>query len=280
MSKYLNRTLLAAMVIGMAYRSEAVESATGASAAPTPAAATAVDAAAPVAPTTLSAEEQAKVDASAAEAKANLHTAIKAKFNNLVDIKETNFHFRKVTDEKTKIVTKRPTISLPIPVPSVEGVVEIFNAGGKGLELLMEAVASVIMEQAREYINEHDPVNEANFPFEKMSWEVIANLPKAERRGGGISKEVWEEFAKDYVEVMPAVTGKTKEQVELAAKVFVAKFAGATTNKPVLKVLQGQLALYAQNTTQGEQFAACIEFLSDKLEKLLSTDETNLLLAL
>lgn len=275
MSKYLNRSLAMAIAYGMAYRSEAVEGATGA-AAPTsdPVPAT------PVAPVALTAEEQAKVVAATAAAKEELHTAIKLKFNNLVDIKETNFHFRKVTDEKTKIVTKRPTISLPIPVPSAEGIVEIFNAGGKGLELLMEAVAAVVLDQAREYINEHDPVNEANFPFEKMSWEVIANLPKAERRGGGISKEVWEEFAKDYVEVMPAVTGKTKEQVELAAKVFVMKFAGATTNKPVLKVLQGQLAMYAANTTQGEQFAACIEFLSDKLEKLLSTDETNLLLAL
>lgn len=276
--KQLNRTLLAAMLMGMAYRSEAVEGATGASAAPDTGAAETP--ATPVAPVVLTAEEQAKATAAKEAAKEELHTAIKLKFNNLVDIKETNFHFRKVTDEKTKIVTKRPTISLPIPVPSAEGIVEIFNAGGKGLELLMEAVAAVVLDQAREYINEHDPVNEANFPFEKMSWEVIANLPKAERRGGGISKEVWEEFAKDYVEVMPAVTGKTKEQVELAAKVFVMKFAGATTNKPVLKVLQGQLAMYAANTTQGEQFAACIEFLSDKLEKLLSTDETNLLLAL
>ena len=79
---------------------------------------------------------------------------------------------------------------------------------------------------------------------------------------------------------MPAVTGKSKESVALAAKVFATKFAGSTTNKPVLKLLQGYLTQYTNATTQGEQFAPCIEFLSNKLDKLLSTDETNLLLAL
>lgn len=281
--KHISRITLAMLACGMMYRNEAAEGATGASA-PTPTIDAPETAASTTAGNVVAGDSKpaptAEEIAAAAEAKVQLHNEIKLKFNNLVDIKETNFHFRKVTDEKTKIVTKRPTVSLPIPVPSAEGIVEIFNGGGKGLELLMEAVAAVVMDQAREYINEHDPVNEANFPFERMSWEFIANLPKAERRGGGISKEVWEEFGKDYIEVMPAVTGKTAAQVELAAKVFVMKFAGATTNKPVLKVLQGQLAMYAANTTQGEQFAQCIEFLSDKLEKLLSTDETNLLLAL
>lgn len=218
--------------------------------------------------------------AAAEVAKTQLHTAIKASFNNLVDIRETNFHFRKVKDANTGLETKRPTVVLPIPVPSVEGIIAILEAGGKGLDLLLEAAGSVILDQAREYINEHEDVNEANFPFANMAWDFIANLPKAERRGGGISKEIWEDFSKDYVEVMPAVTGKKKESVELAAKVFVTKFAGSTTNKPVLKLLQAQLAMYAGATTQGEQFAPCIEFLSNKLDKLINTDETNLLLSL
>lgn len=234
----------------------------------------------------LTAEQKAELEA----ARLKRLEEIKAKFNNLVDIKETNFHFRKVQNEVKdpetgkvtgKIETKRPTVALPVPVPSLEGIIEILGAGeGKGVDLLLEAVAAVILEQAREYINDNEGVNEANFPYEKLSWDYIANLPKAERRGGGISKEVWEDFANDYVAVMPAITGKKEESVKLAAKVFVTKFAGNTTNKPVLRLLRDQLALYANNTTQGEQFAPCIEFLNDKLEKLLNTDETNLLLAL
>lgn len=213
---------------------------------------------------------------------------IKANFNNEVDVKETNFFFRKVKNEvkdpetgKVNVVeTKRPTVTLPIPVPSVEGIVSILQAGGKQLDLLLEAVANVVIEQARDYVNDHEEVNATNFPFEMLGWEKIANLPKAERRGGGISKELWDDFEKDYVEIMPGLTGKKKEAVEMAAKVFKTKFAGAQTNKPVLKLLEGQLTIYASNTTQGEQVLPCIEFLQQKLEKLLNTDETNLLLAL
>lgn len=258
------------------FRTEAVEGDTGAGAPPV----TPNDA------PKLTPEQEAEL---AAARHARLEE-IKAKFNNLVDIKETNFHFRKVQNEikdpETGKVTgtfetKRPTVVLPVPVPSLEGIIEILGAGeGKGVDLLLEAVASVILEQAREYINENEGVNEANFPYERLAWDFIANLPKAERRGGGISKEVWEDFAKDYVAIMPAVTGKSKESVELAAKVFVTKFAGQTTNKPVLKLLQGYLTQYASATTQGEQFVPCIEFLSNKLDKLINTDETNLLLAL
>lgn len=237
----------------------------------------------------LTPEAQAAKDAKDAADKAAHFAAIKSKFNDLVDIRETNFSFRTVKNDvvdketgvKSVIETKRPTVSIPVPVPSIEGIIEIISKGpGKEVDLLIEAVTSVILEQAREYINENESVSADNFPYEMLSWETIANLPKAERRGGGISKELWEDFAKDYVEVMPAVTGKKKESVEMAAKVFVAKFAGATTNKPVLKLLQQQLALYATNTTQGEQLAPCIEFLMNKVEKLLNTDETNLLLAL
>lgn len=213
--------------------------------------------------------------------------AIKANFNNLVDVKETNFFFRKVTNEVknpdgtvSKVETKRPTVTIPLPIPSVEGIVEILQAGGKQLDLLLEAVAGVVIEQAREKVNENESINADNFPYADLAWEKIANLPKAERRGGGISKELWDDFEADYVAIMPALTGKKKEAVEMAAKVFKTKFAGATTNKPVLKLLEGQLALYAANTTQGETTLPCIEFLQGKLEKLLNTDETNLLLAL
>lgn len=233
-------------------------------------------------------EQIAAETKAAEEVKEAKHLEIKANFNNLVDIKETNFHFRKVTNEVkdpetnkvSKIETKRPTVAIPVPVPSVEGIIEIIQAGGKGLDLLLEAAASVVLEQAREYINETLTVNENNFPYTMLNWETIANLPKAERRGGGISKEVWEAFQEDYIAVMPAVTGKTVDQVTAAAKVFVLKFAGATTNKPVLKVLQDQLAIYTSSTTQAEQFTPCIEFLINKLDKLINTDETNLLLSL
>lgn len=229
----------------------------------------------------LSAEDKAKLEAAAAAAKEQLHTGIKAQFNNLVDISDTAFHFRKITDPDTKIETKRATVNIPVPAPSVEGIINILeNGGDKQIALLMEAVRDKILEQARDIINENESINENNFPYEKLSWETIANLPKAERRGGGIPKEMWDEFAKDYVAIMPALTGKKAEAVELAAKVFTSKFVNSKTNKPVLKLLQQQLAIYINNTTAAEQFTPVLDWLTSKLETLINTDETNLLLNL
>lgn len=218
--------------------------------------------------------------AAAEVAKEALHTKIKANFNNLVDVTDTAFHFRKVKDPETKLETKRATVNIPVPAPSIEGIVDIIEKGGKGLDLIVEAIRDKILEQARELINEDEKLNEDNFPYEKLSWEFIANLPKAERRGGGIPKELWEEFSADYVKIMPGLTGKAEENVKMAAKVFVTKFANAKTNKPVLKLLRDQLTIYTNNTTQGENLSPVIDWLDSKLDTLIKTDETNLLNAL
>lgn len=282
----IHRASIIAIAVGMAFRDEAVEGQTGASApaavavAPTTDGATVAVATPATAPAAETPEQVAAAAAVAAAENEKLHTTIKANFDNKVDVQDTNFHFRKVKDPETKLETKRPTVTIPVPAPSVEGLIAIIEAGGKSLDLLLEAVRDKVLEQAREYINDNEGVSAANFPYEKLGWDFIANLPKAERRGGGIAKELWDDFAKDYVEIMPALTGKTKESVELAAKVFVSKFANAKTNKPVLKLLEQQLGIYINATTQGEQFAPVVEWLSNKLDTLINTDETSLLLNL
>ena len=267
--------LLAAMIGASLFQSNPEAQASGTAATPAvPVPATTDTATGLPVPT---AEQIAATEAANAAQLAALHTTIKANFDNKVDVLDTNFHFRKVKDPETKIETKRATVQIPVPAPSVEGVIAIIEAGGKGLDLLLEAVRDKVLEQAREYINETETVTADNFPYANLSWEAIANLPKAERRGGGIAKELWDDFAKDYIEIMPALTGKPKESVELAAKVFVSKFANAKTNKPVLKLLEQQLSIYTNATTQGEQLVPVLEWLSNKLDTLIKTDETNLL---
>lgn len=205
------------------------------------------------------------------------HKAIIANFDNKVDVKDFKFHFKKMKDEATGLESKRPTVELSLPVPSVEGIVSILEAGGKELELLQEAVASIIIDRAREILNDKEDITQENFPLSELSWAVIATLPRAERRGGGISKEVWEEFAKDYVAVMPGITGKTAEQVGNAAKIFLNKFNAVKTNKPVLKKLKEQLSLYASNSSNAETYGEAITFLSEKADNLINMDESILL---
>jgi hypothetical protein len=203
---------------------------------------------------------------------------IVANFNKFVDEKEVKFAFRTVKDNETGLETKRATIETKIPVPSVEGIIAILEAGGKQLELLQEAVADVIYQRARELLADDEKLTDV--PLEALAWEVIANLPKAERKGRGIPKETWEDFSKDYIAVMPGVTGKTAEQVGNAAKILLNKFQAVKTNKPVIKLLQAQLAVYLNSSPNAESFLECVEFLSNKADSLMAIDEASLLEAL
>jgi hypothetical protein len=192
---------------------------------------------------------------------------IQANFDNKVDFKDVKFSFRTIKDEATGLETKRPTIETKIPVPSVEGIIAILEAGGKQLELLQEAVSDIVFQRAREILADDEKLTE--LPIDQLGWEVIANLPQAERKGRGIPKEVWEEFSKDYI-----------EQVGNAAKILLNKFAQVKTNKPVVNLLKGQLALYLNSSPNAEQFQGCVEFLINKADTLLQQDEAALLAAL
>lgn len=203
---------------------------------------------------------------------------INAAYNKFLDEKEVKFSFRTVKDEATGLESKRPTIEQKIPVPSVEGIIAILEAGGKQLELLLDTVADVIYGRAREVLADDEKLTEV--PLDQLTWEIIANLPKAERKGRGIPKDVWEDFSKDYIAVMPSVTGKTAEQVGNAAKILLNKFAQVKTNKPVINLLKGQLALYLNSSPNAESYSECVEFLVNKADTLLAADEAALLDAL
>jgi hypothetical protein len=229
-----------------------------------------------VATATTTAEQTA---AELAEVKAALHKTIVARFNNLVDVKEFKFSFK--TDKETSF--KRPTVELALPVLSVEGIVDILQNGEerpKELELLLEVLSDAIYAQARTIVNDDEKISQDNFPLDKVNWAFIANMPKAERRGGGIAKETWDEFSADYLAVMPQATGKSAEQVGLAAKLMVKRFADVKTQKPVIQKLLDQLGIYATNSPNAEQYTEVIEFLTKKGEALLNISEEELLAAL
>lgn len=212
-----------------------------------------------------------------AETISPIPTRINPNFDNKVDVQEVNFSFRKVTDEKTGTDYKRPTIALTIPKPSVEGLVAIIEVGGKGLELLLEAAADVVIMRARNIINDDEGITSESFPYEELMWGKIAALPPAEKRGGGIPKETWEEFIKDYIAVMPALTGKTVERVENAARNFANKFAAVKTNKKVLDLLVDQIGIYSNGSPNAENYIECINFLTEKADKLMNMSEEEML---
>lgn len=235
----------------------------------------------PVGPT---AEEKKAAKEAADKKMAEALANVRAKFNANVDVKPVKFSFKTVdlVDDKDNKIgeKKRPTVEIPVPVLSVEGVLNVLNEGldeqgnpKNSLKLLLEALEDVVIGRAREIINEKEDISADNFPYEALNWDAIANLPRAERRGGGIGKDVWEAMVKDYAAVMPAVTGKSADTIEKHTKIFLLKLQPVKTNKPALKLLKDQLTLYINNTTQAEEFAECVEFLTNKADDLMKMDE-------
>jgi hypothetical protein len=202
---------------------------------------------------------------------------IKVNFDFDVNVKDVMFNFKKSKDKLTGIEVERKPVALAVPYVSVEGIVAILEAGGKGLELLQDAIETVINAQARELLFDDTSLTAATFPVDKLSWEHIANIPKVQRRGGGIPKEVWEAFTTDYTTVMPEATGKTLEQVANMAKILGGKLAAVRTNEPVLQLCVEQLAIYAEKSEAAEEYQECIDFLVNKADTFLNVSSEELL---
>ena len=201
-------------------------------------------------------------------------TQVHANYDNTVEAKDFSFHFK-----KDKLGNKRPSVELKLPVPSVQGIITILEKGGKGLELLQEAVSDVIRSQAASIVSDNETISQATFPVDQISWDFIANMPKADRRQSSIASEVWEAFAKDYIEVMQSVTGKSVDAVTNATIVFLKKFSIVKTNKDVLKKLKEQLGLYMENSRNAEQFTEILELLISKADAYLTANDVELLVA-
>lgn len=203
-------------------------------------------------------------------------TPIIVNFDNKLDYKSAKFNFREVADKETGVKTKRQSVELDkLPVPSVEGIIAILETGGKALDLLLEAVENVIIQRARDVINESETVTTDNFPYAQVDWNIIANLEKEDRRSG-ISKETWEDFAVDYVDVMPSVSGTSKEQCANAAKIFVGKFTSIKSKKDVIAKLKLRLSMYAEHSPRAAEFAEVIDLLLKKADKLIQAKEESL----
>lgn len=200
-------------------------------------------------------------------------TEVTANFDKTVDQKDFTFHFK-----KDKLGNKRPSVELKLPVPSVEGIVAILEKGGKELELLQDAIYDVIRGQAAGIVSDDEKISQATFPVAQILWSAIANMPKADRRSSAIDATVWEAFAKDYIETMPSVTGKSVEAVTNATVVYLKKFSIVKTNKDVISKLKDQLALYLEHSKNAEQFAEILDLLTSKADSYLNANDTELLI--
>lgn len=188
--------------------------------------------------------------------------------------KEVKFNFRK----NAELGTKRPSVTLALKVLTLEGLVDILEGGDeKEIALVLETLQAPILTEARNQVDENESITGETIDHTKLTWNYISNLEPAARRGGGIPKETWEAFVADYIEVMPAVTGKTADQVTRAASLLGNKLSSVKGNKPVLGFLRQALDLYFTATNKTEEFVECYEFLVNKADALLKASDEELL---
>ena len=199
---------------------------------------------------------------------------ISPNFDKFVDAKEFNFRFK-----KDKMGMQRQAVKLSVGVPSVEGIVQILEAGGKGLELLQEALYDTIQSALRPWVADTDNASQDTIDLSKFTWDAIANQPREDRRSATISEESWKGFAADYIAVMPSVSGKTAAQVGNAVEVYTRKLTPVKTNKPVLQALQVQLSLYIEHSPNAAEYEDVLEFLLRRIENYLKADDVEALVA-
>lgn len=197
---------------------------------------------------------------------------------------ETSINFRtvKTKNEQGEVVeTKRESIKLHVPVPSFEDVIQIISAGTaesateiqkNNLQLLQDSLFNTVYEVAVSLAKENTSLTSANFPFEELDWEKIANAPEAERKSRGISKEEWADFAEDYLASMPAITGKDESRIQRAVAVLLNKFAPIKADKKSIAVVRDQLVVYAEKAPNAANYFKVIEFLVKKADALLEAE--------
>ncbi len=197
-------------------------------------------------------------------------------------IKEMKFGFRTIKDEKSGTESKREAVEVKLPVLNFNGIVEILKGanteeGKKKFELLESALQDVYAGAIKDFLADNPSITSKNFPYEQFTWDALANQPESERRGRGIAKEVWEDFIKSYVAVMPGLTGKTVANIEKQAAILAQKLNPLKNHEDKEKILPNfkqALTIYMNGAgADAETFAPCVAFLTEKCDKILSADK-------
>lgn len=193
---------------------------------------------------------------------------------SLVKQIENTYSFR----QNKETGQKRESVVLKLNVLTAAGIITALQSGDeKVVNLIEDQIAGLVISQVRGFVEADEAYDQAkaDADAEKFTIGFIANLPKAERNVVG--KEALEQFAKDYIAVMPGVTGKEVERVTAAAGLFVEKFKRCAGDDAVLQILQEQLSIFVENAGEEviERNSLALNYLSQKLGDLLSVKVTS-----
>ena len=103
--------------------------------------------------------------------------------------REFKFSFKKQTiKDELGIEQKRPPVTLTVPIPTFEGLVDIISKDQKAVQFILDLAEEAIKDQIRVQLSDEDkPVNrQEDLDLWKLSISFIAKMPKSERSGCGI----------------------------------------------------------------------------------------------
>lgn len=203
------------------------------------------------------------------------------------------FHFRKekIKDNEGKEIEvfKLPSATIPLPVPTVEQVKEIFNAPSTGddnraseQKFVLDLIFDAYYSQAREQINNfrEDKPREAVTPdvldYSKLTINALANMPASER-GSKVSDEDMEAFLKDYVAIMPTASNKDANKIKAQADILERGLRSVKTDKKVLDVMNKLLTLWAASTQNLEEHQEVYDMLTGRIKKWMAAEPKNVL---
>lgn len=195
--------------------------------------------------------------------------------NLLTTDREYKFSFKKqMVKDELGMEIKRPPVTLNVPVPTFNGLVDALD-NEKVASFVLDLVEEAIKDQVRSQLSDEEkPVNrQEDLDISKLTLQYIANMPKSERTGGGISKDTWADWEKDYIEAMAPI--RTLEKATKAAKLFVGRFAQCRTDKPVLQFLRTQLATWATETKNLEEYGEVFQYLDNRATDLINRDSVS-----
>jgi|ERR1017187_3672986 hypothetical protein len=192
------------------------------------------------------------------------------------------FKFRsagKVTKDGVEVpLPARAAVTLDLSFLTLTGLAGILNSGDeKQINFVLETLKNPILDLAKDQVDANLDITTDGLDTDKLTWEYISNMEPVVRRGNGIAKEVWEDFVKDYITVMPAATGRKVEVITRAATLLGQKLSSCKGQKKILQFLRDQLDVYFAATTRQADFVDCYQFLINKADTLILADAEDIL---
>lgn len=166
---------------------------------------------------------------------------------------------------------KRASFPVALYRPTAAELVRFLEDACPEQEMLLDIVEDFVFSAAQKIVSDSATMETMDFPLDKISFALLARLPK-EVKTRGLDKEELAAFCKDYIEVMPEITGRTVEQCTYAASAIEKRFANIKTDRLAQTKLRAYLDQYITNAPRAESFATVLDVLVRKLDELLAAE--------